>query len=111
MKNKFLITAILVTGLTLVSSGTSQLFGQSASGNMAMQDTTIKYTCPHHPDFISDKPGKCACGLDLVAMKGKVKKSDKAKMKKDDMMNDSKMMKDDNMKMKNDSTRMKKKKM
>ena len=93
MKNKLLFTAVLVTGLTFVSPGTSQLFGQTASGKMAMQDTTMKYTCPRHPDFISDKPGKCACGMELVAMKGKDKMSDMPKMKKDDMMNDSKMMK------------------
>jgi hypothetical protein len=61
-------------------------------GKMTMQDTTMKYTCPHHPDFVSDKPGKCACGTDPVAMKVKDKMSDKAKMKKDDIMNDSKMM-------------------
>ena len=117
MKNKLYFTAILLTGLTFLSPGTSQLFGQSAAGNITIRDTILKYTCPRHPDFVSDKPGKCACGMELVAMKGKDKMSDKSKMNKDDMMNDSKMMKndkmmkDDKMKMKNDSTGMKKKKM
>ena len=46
MKNKLLFTAVLVTGLTFVSPGTSQLFGQTALGKMAMQDTAMKYTCP-----------------------------------------------------------------
>jgi hypothetical protein len=30
--------------------------------------TEIKYTCPMHPEIISDKPGRCPiCGMDLVA--------------------------------------------
>ena len=29
-----------------------------------------KYTCPMHPEVISDKPGKCPkCGMDLVPVK------------------------------------------
>ena len=27
-----------------------------------MKDTTLKYTYLNHPDFVSDKPGKCSCG-------------------------------------------------
>jgi hypothetical protein len=35
-------------------------------------DTAAKavYTCPMHPEVISDKPGKCPkCGMDLVKKK------------------------------------------
>jgi len=35
-------------------------------------DSTVKtvYTCPMHPDVVSDKPGKCPkCGMELVAKK------------------------------------------
>ena len=29
-----------------------------------------KYTCPMHPEVISDKPGKCPkCGMNLVPVK------------------------------------------
>jgi len=29
-----------------------------------------KYTCPMHPEVISDKPGKCPkCGMNLVVLK------------------------------------------
>lgn len=114
MKNKFLCAAVLVAGLTIVSFHTNSLYGQTPQGKMAMKDT-MKYTCPHHPDVVSDKPGKCACGMDLVAMKGNMSKSsgmkkdnmmgNSGKMKKGGMMHDSKdmkhnkMMKDSTMKM------------
>lgn len=32
--------------------------------------TSSAYTCPHHPDVVSDKPGTCPkCGMDLVPKK------------------------------------------
>lgn len=34
-----------------------------------MQQTSVKYTCPMHPEVIEDKPGKCPiCKMDLVPM-------------------------------------------
>lgn len=34
------------------------------------KEMSMKYTCPMHPDEISDKPGKCSkCGMDLVQKK------------------------------------------
>ena len=36
----------------------------------AAQPGAKKYTCPMHPEGISDKPGKCPkCGMNLVAVK------------------------------------------
>jgi hypothetical protein len=46
-----------------------------------------KYTCPMHPEVISDKPGKCPkCGMTLVKVKStpNIKKSHK--MQKDTSM-------------------------
>lgn len=37
----------------------------------AAEAAAVKYTCPMHPQIISDTPGKCPiCGMDLVAVGG-----------------------------------------
>jgi hypothetical protein len=82
MKNKFVCTAILIAGLTLVSFQTNHLYGQTLQSSMEKKDTTMKYSCPHHPDSVSNKPGKCTCGMELVAMKDSNKISKKLKAKK-----------------------------
>jgi hypothetical protein len=100
MKNKFWIVAFLAAGLTFVSFGTNSLYGQTPKAKMAMTDT-MKYSCPHHPDVVSNKPGKCSkCGMDLVAMKPKAKMSKTDKMGKGGMMHDKTKMKKDTTMMK-----------
>lgn len=55
----------------------------------AVNSSSQKYTCPMHPEVISDKPGSCPkCGMDLV------KKSAHEHM---DMMHDSTMKNDNTM--------------
>jgi hypothetical protein len=100
MKTKMVMIIFLVTGLTLVSM---QTYGQTKK-NATMDMPATKYTCPQHPDFVSDKPGKCRCGMDLVAVKkdGNMKDNNSG-MKNEGMKNDSK-----DMEMKNDSAMMKK---
>jgi len=102
MKNKLVFTAILVTGLTFVSFGTTSLYGQDPKGSTMMKDS-VKYYCSHHPDMVSNKPGKCSkCGMDLTVMDKSKMKSGMKKgsmnhgqkdMKHDKMMKDSAMMK------------------
>jgi hypothetical protein len=37
------------------------------SKQVAIKDTSKVYTCPMHPEVISDKPGNCPkCGMELV---------------------------------------------
>jgi len=131
MKNKTLVSVIMVVGLFLATTASNDLRAQVAKVKTEMA-TTKKYTCPHHPDQVSDKPGKCGvCGMDLVEVKDMGKKNmskkmdpmhDKMKMEGDTKkMNMDKMKKDaNNMKMdmknnmnemKMDSSKMTKKKM
>ncbi|MCZ2085810.1 MAG: lipoprotein, partial [Flavobacteriales bacterium] len=43
------------------------------------------YTCPMHPEIISDKPGKCPkCGMDLVLKDAPAQKEDGIKL--DDLL-------------------------
>ncbi len=61
----------------------------AAHTTTAVSDTTkkvkpakVQYTCPMHPEVISDKPGKCPkCGMTLVKKEPAKKKTDSMKMK------------------------------
>jgi hypothetical protein len=69
--------------------------------NNTEQQAAKKYTCPMHPEVVTDKPAKCPkCGMALV---------EKKDIKKDGMhkMNDMKNMHDTTM-MKHDSTKIEK---
>ena len=64
-----LLFAVLLAGTVVVS-------GCSGAKPAAKTETTgdavqaVQYTCPMHPEVISDKPGKCPkCGMDLVVKK------------------------------------------
>lgn len=36
------------------------------------EQKTVQYTCPMHPDVVTDKPGKCSkCHMNLVEKKKK----------------------------------------
>lgn len=52
--------------------------------------TTQQYTCPMHPEVISDKPGSCPkCGMDLVEKSA----SEPMEMKHDSTMHNDSTMK------------------
>ena len=99
MKNKILVSVLMAAGLFLATIQTNNLSAQTTKAKPGMAQTT-KYACPHHPDKISDKPGKCDCGMDLVELKaiGKepmMKSPDKKEMKMNGEMKNmdkSKMM-------------------
>lgn len=41
------------------------------SKNIEMSEKAVPYTCPMHPDVVSDSPGNCPrCGMKLVPKRG-----------------------------------------
>ncbi|MEA4981389.1 MAG: heavy metal-binding domain-containing protein [Paludibacter sp.] len=58
MKKRILISAMAILAI----------FTITATANNLLQEQTVKaeYTCPMHPEVITDKPGQCPkCGMDL----------------------------------------------
>jgi len=107
MKSNYVLIAVLTAGLMFVSLPAS-LYGQEMKKMQSTKDTSTKYTCPHHPEVVSDKPGKCPkCGMDLVPMKRTASTAKQGTMPKDKMKKDSmqhQMMKRDKTNMKKDTS-------
>lgn len=68
---------VLLTGLSFGMLNTScrqaQQNGQETETEMGTEMESeaamVQYTCPMHPEVISDEPGTCPeCGMDLVAV-------------------------------------------
>lgn len=125
MKSRMFVLVLMVAGLLLAGSMTRPAGAQEAKAKKEMVKTK-KYYCPHHPNEVSDKPGKCpVCGMDMVEMKDMGKsqdvktmkmdkdtmKGDMKKMNHEKMMKDSKNMKPGMKKMEKDSAKMKPEKM
>jgi Cu(I)/Ag(I) efflux system membrane fusion protein len=65
-----------ICGMTLVlvsdTGKTTAVVDSSTESALPPSQTTkaIQYTCPMHPEVISDKPGKCPkCGMNLIPIK------------------------------------------
>jgi hypothetical protein len=99
---RYSITLLLSSLLTVFVAAQTHINDHSkmdmSSDTSLSKDTTrafvkTKYTCPMHPEVISDKPGKCPkCGMTLVKVKpsSTIKKSHK--MQKDTIMSHPDMM-------------------
>jgi len=68
MKKSILITGfILFAAITFNSCGNNPVKEKPAN---AKEVAKVQYTCPMHPEVISDKPGNCPkCGMTLVEKK------------------------------------------
>jgi Cu(I)/Ag(I) efflux system membrane fusion protein len=71
-----LIRWVILGGVVLAALYTLGLaflparFGATAAGPHAGHEHTTKYTCPMHPQIVSDQPGQCPiCSMSLVPMK------------------------------------------
>ena len=91
MKRRILLSIILLTATFAVGSFVQTASAQDQKAKKEMK-AEKKYYCPHHPDLVSDKPGKCDCGMELVEMKDMDKMPDQKNMKMDTMKGDMKKM-------------------
>lgn len=79
MKKKNLI--ILLSLFVIVTAAGVIYFGSKDSANIAAEQTVQKYTCGMHPQIVEDHPGNCPiCGMKLVPIKNKDKKSSEKKI-------------------------------
>jgi len=60
--------AILFSAATVFAAHTNNLASDTTK-TKKVKPAKVQYTCPMHPDVLSDKPGKCIkpnCGMTLV---------------------------------------------
>lgn len=68
MKKKLLIALISISALCMINACSSSTPKEKAAAPKEV--AKVQYTCPMHPEVISDKPGKCPeCGMELVEKK------------------------------------------
>ena len=59
-----------------MTTTTAFVFAQSKAGKTDTAAHATFYSCPHHPDVVSEVPGKCSkCGMDLTIKKAGAEKN------------------------------------
>lgn len=76
-----ILTAVIVSLMVIYSYNAANSFERntiSAHNSVADSTDTKTYTCPMHPEVISDKPGSCPkCGMELELKEDGSKKDEK----------------------------------
>ena len=73
MRINFIIIRFVLVGVFVVlAGGTTAISCRHQAGEkIAVSAKSIVYTCPMHPNYLSNKPGTCPiCGMDLVPARG-----------------------------------------
>jgi hypothetical protein len=81
-KVMLMAVAILCSVATVFAAHTNTAVSDSTK-TKKVKPAKVQYTCPMHPDVLSDKPGKCpkpGCGMTLVKKEPTKKKADTMKM-------------------------------
>lgn len=69
MKNRIIASAAIIL-LFFAACGSSEKPNAAGADTSAVKMAGITYTCPMHPEIVSDMPGKCSiCKMDLVEKK------------------------------------------
>ena len=72
--------AILFSVVTVFAAHSTTLAPDTAKAKK-VKPAKVQYTCPMHPEVISEKPGKCPkCGMTLEKKDTAKKKTDMMKM-------------------------------
>jgi membrane fusion protein, copper/silver efflux system len=67
MKAKMIVIGLMVVLAAAVMLTACEKKAAVKTEAPAASGQAVVYTCPMHPEVISDKPGKCPkCGMDLV---------------------------------------------
>jgi uncharacterized paraquat-inducible protein A len=70
--NKYKMKIIKILMMAVLTIMSVSVFAQDTTKqkNKKVKTEMVSYSCPMHPEIISDKPGKCSkCGMDLTKSK------------------------------------------